>query len=412
MTNSSNSPNSNDQPSPDQPSPKDNRQWDEFIAVIVALLGIGSIFFWIMLRDNSALTLKSPQILVSSPQPSSSSEPSKVAPIQATGENQPKLSVNDSSTLEKDASLPEKMTPSATNQSTSKSDLISTVIVGINSTAPTSKNLPQAASFSTPITPLAVTPETSPETSPKTSPETSPKTSPETGSGSIPKTPTAETVKPVQTAKETDGKPAVTTPTTTPPEKFSDVPDNYWAKPAIQSLLTINVVSGFPDGSFRPNEPVTRAELAAQLQKVFEQKAKQKGVKYKDIAADYWAANAINQVFESGFLRGYPGEIFQPDQQVPRVQVLVALASGLNLKLPSQSAGIIKQYKDAKDIPNYAIQKVAAATQNSLVVNYPDRTLLNPNKPATRAEVAVMIHQALAIAGEVEPLNNSYIVRP
>jgi S-layer homology domain len=407
MTNSSNSPNSND-----QPSPKDNRQWDEFIAVIVALLGIGSIFFWIMLRDNSALSLKSLQIFVNSPPSSQPSASPKVAPIQPTGETQPKLSVNDSSTLEKDVSLPGKIAPSATNQSTSKSDLSSTVIVGINSTAPTSKNLPQAESFFPPVNLQPVTPETSPKTKPETSPTTSPKTSPETGSGAIPKTPTAETVKPLETAKETDDKPVVTTPTTTPPEKFSDVPEDYWAKPAIQSLLTINVVSGFPDGSFRPNEPVTRAELAAQLQKVFEQKAKQKGVKYKDIAADYWAAKAINQVSESGFLRGYPGEIFKPDQQVPRVQVLVALASGLNLNLPSQSAGMIKQYKDAKDIPNYAIQKVAAATQNSLVVNYPDRTLLNPNQPATRAEVAVMIHQALAIAGEVEPLNNSYIVRP
>lgn len=395
MTNSSNSPNSND-----QPSPKDNRQWDEFIAVIVALLGIGSIFFWIMLRDNSALTLKSPQIFVSSPPSSQSSEPSKVAAIQPTRENQPKLSVNDSPTLEKDASLPGKIAPSATNQNSSKSDLGSNAIIGVNSTASTPQKLPETASFSTPITPPVETPETSKKN----------------GSGAIPKIPNAETATPGENAQKTDSKPAVTTPTNTPTntpaEKFSDVPDDYWAKPQIQSLLTINVVSGFPDGSFRPNEPITRAELAAQLQKVFEHKAKQTRVKYKDITQDYWAAQAINQVSESGFLRGYPGEVFQPEQKVPRVQVLVALASGLNLNLPSQSAGMIKQYKDAKDIPKYAIQKVAAATQNRLVVNYPDRTLLNPNQPATRAEVAVMIHQALAIAGAVEPLNNSYIVSP
>lgn len=400
MTNSSNSPNSPN--SNDQPSPKDNRQWDEFIAVIVALLGIGSIFFWIMLRDNSALTLKSPQIFVSSPQTSSSSEPSKVAAIQPTGENQAKSSIplNDAQKLAKPSALEGQVASSESNKSLLLSQIGPISLLPLNSTSSTPEKSPETASFSTPVTPTPDSAET-----PKAS-DSKPAVT----------TPTAETATPGETAQKTDSKPAVTTPTTTPtntpPAKFSDVPDDYWAKPAIQALLTINVVSGFPDGSFRPNEPVTRAELAAQLQKVFDQKAKQKGVKYKDIANDYWAAKAINQVSESGFLRGYPGEIFQPEQKVPRVQVLVALASGLNLNLPSQSAGMIKQYKDAKDIPNYAIQKVAAATQNRLVVNYPDRTLLNPNQPATRAEVAVMIHQALAIAGEVEPLNNSYIVSP
>ncbi len=421
MTNSSNSPNSND-----QPSPKDNRQWDEFIAVIVALLGIGSIFFWIMLRDNSALTLKSPQIFVSSSPSSQSSEPAKVAAIQPTGENQAKSSIplNDAQKLAKPSALEGQVASSESNKSLLLSQIGPISLLSLNSTSSTPEKSPETASFSTPVSPTPNPAETPKATDSKpavTTPTAETATPEETAKATDSKpavtTPTAETATPEETAKATDSKPAVTTPTTTPtntpPEKFSDVPDDYWAKPAIQALLTINVVSGFPDGSFRPNEPVTRAELAAQLQKVFDHKAKQTGVKYKDIPQDYWAAKAINQVSESGFLRGYPGEVFQPEQKVPRVQVLVAIASGLNLNLPSpQSAGMITQYKDAKDIPNYAIQKVAAATQNSLVVNYPDRTLLNPNQPATRAEVAVMIHQALAIAGEVEPLSNSYIVSP
>lgn len=368
MTNFSNSNNSND-----QKSSKDNRRWDEFIAVIVALFGIGSIFFWIILRDNSVLTLKFPQTLVSFPPSSQPSAPAKITNSNPHQENQPKL---------------QEITPSATKQNSSKFELDSQGIIDINS-AQTTSPLPQTASFS------PEKPNTIPETSAKTNSENIPATN-------IPKTSEAKTTTPRET----------NTPTNTQPEKFSDVPDDYWAKPAIQSLLTINVVAGFPDGSFRPNEPVTRAELAAQLQKVFDHKPKQKAINYKDIPPDYWAAKAINQVTESGFLRGYPGEVFQPEQKVPRVQVLVALASGLNLNLPSQPEGMIKKYKDAQDIPNYALQKVAAATQNRLVVNYPDLTLLRPNQPATRAEVAVMIHQALALNGEVEPLSNAYIVSP
>lgn len=93
------------------------------------------------------------------------------------------------------------------------------------------------------------------------------------------------------------------------------------------------------------------------------------------------------------------------------MQVLVALVSGLNLKAPTSPNQILSVYKDAKDIPPYAISKIAAATTNGLVVNYPNPQILAPNKVASRAEVAAMIHQALVKRGKLEAISSPSIVR-
>ncbi|WP_413161077.1 S-layer homology domain-containing protein [Capilliphycus salinus ALCB114379] len=112
-------------------------------------------------------------------------------------------------------------------------------------------------------------------------------------------------------------------------------------------------------------------------------------------------------------MTGYPGEVFNPNLTVPRVQVLVALASGLDLKLPKNPEQVLQQtYQDAEQIPQWAVEKVAAATQAGLVVNYPETSTLNPNQPATRAEVSALIYQALVESDKAEPISSEYIVKP
>lgn len=201
------------------------------------------------------------------------------------------------------------------------------------------------------------------------------------------------------------------TPTPGQPIAFVDVPENYWARPFIDALSARGVVSGFAGDYFRPDRPVTRAEFAAILQDAFDQRPGQTAVSYKDIPSDFWAVKAIDGATTTGFMRGYPGDVFQPQQQIPRAQILVALATGLNLAPPSSPAQVLQRYKDAVQIPQYATDKIAAATEAGLVVNYPEPTLLNPNKNATRAEVAAIIHQALVRAGKAEPIQSQYLVQ-
>lgn len=199
------------------------------------------------------------------------------------------------------------------------------------------------------------------------------------------------------------------TPSTTSTVNLSDVPSDYWAHPFIQALADNNVIAGFPDGSFRPNQAVTRAEFAALIQKAFGSQNRVRQLSaggFSDVPANYWAASAIQYAYETGFLAGYPGNVFKPNQQIPRVQGIVALASGLGLTPSStgSSSDLSTYYNDASAIPNYAVAGVTAATQSNIVVNYPDVKQLNPQQPLTRAEAAALLYQALAKQGRIQPI--------
>jgi hypothetical protein len=213
-----------------------------------------------------------------------------------------------------------------------------------------------------------------------------------------------------------------TTPTQTPsPEtatNFSDVDSDYWAQPFIQTLAAKNIISGFPDGTFRPGEPVDRAEFAAMIANAFNANATRQldETGFSDVPGDYWATSAIQEAYETGFLEGYPNNEFQPNQEIPKVQAIVALANGLDLtSADAASVELSTYYTDADAIPEYAIAPVTAATQANLVVNYPNVQQLNPDAPLTRAEAAAHIYQALVQSGQAEPLASnrtasSYIV--
>ncbi len=166
------------------------------------------------------------------------------------------------------------------------------------------------------------------------------------------------------------------------PINFLDVPQDYWARPYIDALSARRIVNGYAGDYFRPNQTITRTEFAALLQAAFDNQPVPGTTEYKDIPTSFWGIPAINSATRTGFLTGYPGNIFRPIQEIPRVQVLVALASGLNLTPSTSPEQVLQAYGDATEIPNYAREKVAAATNAGLVANYPDRNSLAPNRSA------------------------------
>jgi hypothetical protein len=195
---------------------------------------------------------------------------------------------------------------------------------------------------------------------------------------------------------------------TQPQTQFADVPAGHWAHPFINSLSARGVIAGFPDGTFRPDEPVTRAQYAAMVRQAFNRSAVRGATSFVDVPPNYWAAAAIQEADRMGFLSGYPGNIFQPDQNIPRAQVLVSLANGLNYTANNRDS--VRAFRDSATIPDYAVASLAAATERQLVVNYPDVQVLRPNQTATRADVAAFIYQALASQNQVARVNSPYIV--
>ncbi|NJM64502.1 MAG: S-layer homology domain-containing protein [Acaryochloris sp. RU_4_1] len=197
---------------------------------------------------------------------------------------------------------------------------------------------------------------------------------------------------------------------------FSDVSISYWARPFIEKLAEKNVIKGFPDGTFKPDEPVTRAQFAAIVRQAFERPSNRQYRDFADVPSNHWAQPAISKAYSTRFMSGYPGNLFEPNQEILKVQALVSLASGLGLEPKTPTDKALATYKDANDIPDYASKQVTAATEAGFVVNYPDVKFLNPNEQATRAEIAAFVYQALVNQGDLEPIEkdaraNGYIVK-
>lgn len=189
------------------------------------------------------------------------------------------------------------------------------------------------------------------------------------------------------------------------PDLGLDSPDltdleGHWAKNYIQTLAAKGIIAGFGDGTFRPDDPITRAQFAAIVEKAFSPQGKQVARKFSDVNNDFWGYNAINAASAGGFLSGYPNGEFKPNEKLTRVQGIVALAAGL--EYDSDNTDVLSVYRDFTDIPNWALEAVAGATQNEVIVNYPQADQLNPNQFATRADVAAFVHEALINAQKAQ----------
>jgi hypothetical protein len=285
---------------------------------------------------------------------------------------------------------------------------------GILSSSPITPT-PEATEGATPVAPIVeATPEVSP--SPQaTEIEPSPVLATPSPIATASPLPTAEEGVKIVPPVVMQAPPAQRAPkqsATAKVSSFPDVPKDLWARPYIEALAAQGLISGFLDGSFKPGNAITRAEYAALLKKAFEQKQQKQVTSFTDVKPNFWALPAIQEATKSGFMQGYPGNVFRPDQQIPRVQVIVSLANGIGLPQASNPQQVLQTYQDAAQVPNYAQEAVAAATQAGLVANYPNPKVLNPNRNANRAEVAAMVYQALVKAGKMQPISSQYIVKP
>lgn len=192
--------------------------------------------------------------------------------------------------------------------------------------------------------------------------------------------------------------------------RFSDVSTNHWAKDFIAELAAMEIIEGFPDGTFRPDAPVTRAQFAAMLRKAFTKGKIRQAMSFQDISSRYWAYNAIRDVYQMGFLNAVIGKDFNPTQNLSRLDILVALAQGLNYQSSGSTDTILSVYSDATDISSEHRSLIAAATQRGIVVNYPNVNLLNAERVATRSEVSAFLYQALSSTGRVANIYSQYVV--
>ena len=196
---------------------------------------------------------------------------------------------------------------------------------------------------------------------------------------------------------------------------FPDV-KNHWARKFIEALATRRILNGYPDGSFRPNHSVTRAEFAAIITSTFHQIPKKREyIPFVDVPANHWAFSAIQKSYETVFITGFPNRLFRPKNRITRANALVSIISGLGFT-SSVDSDLLNRlpefYRDYNQIPDYAKIAMAISTKAGLVASYPDNKLLNPTLAATRADIAVFVYQALVHLEQAEKIESKYLISP
>jgi hypothetical protein len=186
---------------------------------------------------------------------------------------------------------------------------------------------------------------------------------------------------------------------------FNDT-QGYWAQQGIEKLAGQNILGGYPDGTFRPNGIVNRAEFATVLTKALRPQIAPSGLgSFQDVPSTHWSFPSVEAVKQMGWVGGYPDGTFHPSQAISRTEALVILAKAARLPLPSdvEANQILSQYGDASSVPNWAKPSVAAALQSGISANYPNTMMIRPNDMATRGEVAALADRLLVAMATPAP---------
>lgn len=168
----------------------------------------------------------------------------------------------------------------------------------------------------------------------------------------------------------------------------SDI-SGHWAETAIRAGLQEGLISGYPDGSFLPDNGVMRAQLAAIINRAFHYTAAA-SEPFADVPSGKWYALDVSRAKAAGYMQGDGNGLFRPEAIVTRAEAAVIIANLLQLGTDSHTeAG---KFADAKDMADWSRGAISAVASNGIMKGY-DGNLFKARKPLTRAEAVVLLDQ-------------------
>lgn len=178
---------------------------------------------------------------------------------------------------------------------------------------------------------------------------------------------------------------------------FPDVPSSHWASAQIKELSEKSVIVGYPDGTFKPDDNVTRAEFASMAIWALGQEHTKviQPVNFTDIDPDFWAYDMIQRAlyFELISCPSY-GKPFRPDDPVSHEEAVTVIVNALTTGeiTEDRAKEVLYKYKDVNSLSKEFLIAAGKAEILSMNVHIPNTPyLLKAKEPATRAEVAVLL---------------------
>lgn len=182
---------------------------------------------------------------------------------------------------------------------------------------------------------------------------------------------------------------------------FKDVEESYWAKEEIDYLVSKGVIAGFPDGTFKPEEAVTREQFAKMvcIAKGLSEYKPAKAT-FKDVASSRWSYGFIEAAVKAGYIKGYTDGTFKPERAISREElaVLGIRVLGKEAEANAWKGEPLVWANDWKKISSWAVGAVTLAYRPDIqMLTYHVKDgLVDPKMSATRAECAYAIYKLVA----------------
>ena len=171
---------------------------------------------------------------------------------------------------------------------------------------------------------------------------------------------------------------------------------NHWAKNYIQGLTAMGVISGYADASFKPDKVINRAEFAQIISVALNLPAAEasSAAGFKDWKSTAsWARAGIAKAFKANIIKGYEDGTFRPEQPISRSEMAVMIVNAMQ-KVPGSEVAAVS-FTDSSQIPTWARSYVQVAVQEGIIAGK-GGNLFKPSDQATRAEAACMVSKLIA----------------
>ncbi|WP_256762184.1 S-layer homology domain-containing protein, partial [Cohnella sp. WQ 127256] len=183
------------------------------------------------------------------------------------------------------------------------------------------------------------------------------------------------------------------------PLEFQDV-SNHWAQKAVNNMGSRMVIDGTGEGKFNPDRDITRAEFAAIIVRGLGLKLENDTSAFKDVKAADWYSSAINTAYAHHLISGYEDGTFRPNDKITREQAMAIIAkameiTGLKQNLAANSIeDRLRSFTDAADASEWAKSGIADSVEAGIITGK-SKSVLDPKALITRAEVAAIIERLL-----------------
>ncbi|MDQ0088939.1 hypothetical protein J2T12_002349 [Paenibacillus anaericanus] len=183
------------------------------------------------------------------------------------------------------------------------------------------------------------------------------------------------------------GQDSDSTGNTKQPTNFSDI-SGHWAEANIKEAVSADILSGYPDGTFKPNASITRAEFAVLLMNALKPEGEGGALTFTDkTKIGTWAQKSVVQAVNASIITGYVDNTFRPDAEITRPEMAVMIAKAL---AQSFEVGTTTSFADDKYIPDWA-KGAVAAMKNLGIIEGKGTNQFAPSDKTTRAEAVTVL---------------------